>query len=44
MNCVIFLVADVVYGRVPAIAATAVMVAVFVGVWYLLPLYRRIRG
>ena len=44
MNCVIFLVADVVYGRVPAIIATAIMVAVFVGVWYLLPLYRRVRG
>src|SRR5215218_6141685 len=29
------LVADVVYGRVPAITATAVMVAVFVAVWYL---------
>jgi hypothetical protein len=44
MNCVIFLVADVVYGRVPAITATAVMVAVFVAVWYLLPLYRRVQG
>ena len=44
MNCVIFLVADVVYGRVSAIIATAVMVAVFVGVWYLLPLYRRVQG
>jgi Flp pilus assembly protein TadB len=44
MSCVIFLVADVVYGRVSAIVATAVMVAVFVGLWYLLPLYRRLRG
>ncbi len=44
MSCVIFLVADVVYGRVAAIVATAVMVAVFLTVWYLLPLYRRLRG
>ncbi len=44
MSCVVFLVADVVYGRVGAIIATAVMVAVFVTVWYLLPLYQRVRG
>jgi Flp pilus assembly protein TadB len=44
MSCVVFLVADVVYGRVSAIIATAVMVGVFVGVWYLLPLYQRVRG
>ncbi len=44
MSCVIFLVADVVYGRVSAIIATAVMVVVFVTVWYLLPLYQRVRG
>jgi hypothetical protein len=44
MCCVIFLVADVVYGRTGAIAATATMVVVFVGLWYLIPLYQRIRN
>lgn len=44
MSCVIFLVADVVYGRTGAIVATATMVVVFVGLWYLLPLYRRMRN
>jgi hypothetical protein len=44
MSCVIFLVADVVYGRTGAIVATATMVGVFVGLWYLLPLYRRMRN
>jgi hypothetical protein len=32
-----------VYGRTGAIVATATMVVVFVGLWYLLPLYRRMR-
>jgi drug/metabolite transporter (DMT)-like permease len=44
MSCVIFLVADVVYGRTGAIVATATMVVVFVGLWFLLPLYRRMRN
>jgi Flp pilus assembly protein TadB len=44
MSCVVFLVADVVYGRIPAIIATALLVVVFVGLWYLLPLYHRVRG
>jgi hypothetical protein len=44
MSCVIFLVADVVYGRTGAIVATATMVGVFVGLWYLFPLYRRMRN
>jgi drug/metabolite transporter (DMT)-like permease len=44
MSCVIFLVADVVYGRTGAIVATATMVVVFVGLWYLFPLYRRMRN
>ena len=44
MSCVVFLVADVVYGRIPAIIATALLVVVFVGLWYLLPLYQRVRG
>ncbi len=44
MSCVVFLVADVVYGRISAIVATALLVAVFVGLWYLLPLYQRVRG
>ena len=44
MSCVVFLVADVVYGRVSAIVATAAMVAVFVGLWFLLPLYQRVRN
>jgi hypothetical protein len=37
-------VADVVYGRTGAIVATTTMVVVFVGLWYLLPLYRRMRN
>src|SRR5215207_2339109 len=44
MSCVIFLVADVVYGRTGAIVATTTMVGVFVGLWYLFPLYRRMRN
>src|SRR3990170_86916 len=44
MSCVVFLVADVVYGRISAIIATALLVVVFVGLWYLLPLYQRVRG
>ena len=44
MSCVVFLVADVVYGRISAIIATALLVVVFVGLWYLLPLYHRVRG
>jgi hypothetical protein len=44
MSCVIFLVADVVYGRTGAILATGAMVVVFVGLWYLFPLYRRMRN
>lgn len=44
MSCVIFLVADVVYGRTGAIVATTAMVMVFVGLWYLFPLYRRMRN
>jgi Flp pilus assembly protein TadB len=44
MSCVVFLVADVVYGRIPAIIATALLVVVFVGLWYLLPLYHRVQG
>jgi hypothetical protein len=43
MSCVVFLVADVVYGRTGASVATATMVLVFVGLWYLFPLYRRLR-
>ena len=44
MSCVIFLVADVVYGRTGAIVATTAIVMVFVGVWYVFPLYRRMRN
>jgi hypothetical protein len=44
MSCVVFLVADVVYGRTGAIVATGAMVLVFVGLWYLFPLYRRMRN
>jgi hypothetical protein len=44
VSCVVFLVADVVYGGVSAIVATAAMVAVFVGLWFLLPLYQRVRS
>ena len=44
LSCVIFLISDVVYGRSLAIAATTAMVVVFLGLWYLLPLYRRMRG
>ena len=44
MSCAIFLVADVVYGRTGAIVATTTMVGVFVGLWYLFPLYRRMRN
>lgn len=41
MGCVIFLITDVIYGTVPAAVVTAVTVAVFAGLWYLLPLYQR---
>jgi hypothetical protein len=44
ISCVVFLVADVVYGRTGTIVATGAMVLVLVGLWYLLPLYRRIRN
>lgn len=44
ISCTVFLVADVVYGRLPAITATTIMVFVFATLWYLLPLYRRVRG
>ena len=44
MSCVVFLVADVVYGRLSAIVAAAAMVSVLVGLWFLLPLYQRARG
>ena len=44
MSCVVFLVADVVYGRTGAILATATIVGVFVVLWYLLPLYQRVRS
>ena len=44
ISCVIFLIADVVYGRSLAVGATVAMVVVFLGLWYLLPLYRRMRG
>ena len=44
LSCVIFLISDVVYGRSLAIGATTGMVIVFLGLWYLLPLYRRMRG
>jgi hypothetical protein len=33
-----------VYGRTGAIVATTTMVGVFVGLWYLFPLYRRMRN
>jgi hypothetical protein len=32
-----------VYGRIGAIVATGTMVVVFVGLWYLFPLYQRMR-
>jgi hypothetical protein len=44
MSCVIFLVADVVYGRTGAIVATTAMVVVFVWLWYLFPIYWRMRN
>jgi Flp pilus assembly protein TadB len=44
MSCVVFLVADVVYGRTGAILATTTIVVVFVVLWYLLPLYQRMRS
>ena len=44
MSCVVFLVADVVYGRTGAILATVTIVVVFVVLWYLLPLYQRVRS
>lgn len=43
MGCVIFLVTDVVYGTVPAATAAGVIVSVFAGLWYVLPLYQRLR-
>ena len=43
MGCVIFLITDVIYGTVLAAAVTGVMMSVFVGLWYLLPLYQRLR-
>jgi ribose/xylose/arabinose/galactoside ABC-type transport system permease subunit len=44
ISCVIFLVTDIAYGRISAIIATVVMMVTFVGLWYLLPLYQRVRG
>jgi|SRR5215212_6972728 hypothetical protein len=44
ISCVVFLVADVVYGRISATIATVIVVLVLVGLWYLLPLYHRVRG
>jgi hypothetical protein len=43
MGCVIFLITSVIYNLALATVVTGFMVAVFVGLWYLLPLYRRIR-
>ncbi len=43
MGCVIFLITDVIYGTVPAAVVSGVMMSVFAGLWYLLPLYQRLR-
>lgn len=43
MGCVIFLITSVVYDLVLAAVVTGVMMMVFAWLWYLLPLYRRIR-
>lgn len=43
MGCVLFLITSVIYGSVLAAAVTGVMVSVFIGLWYLLPLYQRLR-
>ncbi|AHY47765.1 Hypothetical Protein RradSPS_2482 [Rubrobacter radiotolerans] len=43
MGCAIFLVTDVIYGSLAAAVVTGVVVAVFVGLWYALPLYQRLR-
>jgi hypothetical protein len=39
--CAMFLITDVVYGPVAALAVTAVTVVVYVGLWAVLPLVRR---
>jgi hypothetical protein len=44
ISCVVFLVADVVYGRISAITATIIVAVVLIGLWYLLPLYQRVQG
>lgn len=44
MGCVIFMITDFIYGTAWALAVGAVVVAVFGGLWFLLPLYRRRLG
>lgn len=44
MVCVTFLITDIVYGTLPALAVVVVVLSVFTGLWYLLPLYQRLRG
>ena len=40
MGCTIFLITDFIYGTAWAVGTSAAVVAVFVGLWFLLPLYR----
>ena len=41
INCVVFLVADFIYGVTPAALATAAVTGTFLTLWYLLPLGKR---
>ena len=43
MTAVVFLVLDVIYGGGLVVAATVAIAALFVALWYALPLWRRAR-
>jgi hypothetical protein len=42
VSCVVFLVADFIYGGVTASVATALVAAAFLVLWYVLPLVQRL--
>lgn len=44
MGGAIFMITDILYSTVWAVGVSVAVVAVFGGLWFLLPVYRRIRG
>jgi hypothetical protein len=44
MGCTIFLITSFIYGTAWAVGVSVALVAVFVGLWFLLPFYRRQLG